>query len=292
MFNVVTMPYQNKTEFLKIPEVSQFVEHLSKLISLDEDFHHTYSDWNCDSLLDAKRKYKWFGTYNENKKLLEGFSSGLQSALNQNNEELAFIFAIKIMDWGQVHKGCVEYVIKKYEEKSLCKSILLAVSILDGSNYELDSFDQIQLRMDSGLTKVYSLASSQSIIYDSRVTAALLLIGYRLFGEERISSFSHLELFSAGKSTGKIKKRMEINGHKVIPRVLEPFKENKRDKSFFPVQAHFNLISNWMLQEATRKALINSNQNVLKLWEEENSLSLLRAVESSLFMIGADITLG
>ena len=291
MFNVVTMPYRNKAEFLNIPEVKNFVEYLGKLISLDENFSHEYNGWKCDSLLDAKQKYQWFGTYGENKKILQGYRDGLKSALDQGNEEQVFIFAIKIMDWGNVHKGCVEYVINKYEEKSLCKSISLAVSILDSTTYDLERFDQIQLRMDSGLTKVYSLASSQSIIYDSRVTAALLLIGYRFFGKETLLSLSNLELFAGGKSTGKTQKRMETDEHKAVSRVLEPFKVNRREESIFPVQAHFNLISNWMLQEAIRKAHINSN-NVLERWEEENSSGLLRAVESSLFMIGADIRLG
>ncbi|MBM7073504.1 hypothetical protein JQC92_15930 [Shewanella sp. 202IG2-18] len=280
--------FSTKQEFLNNEIVSEFVIHLTNLIN-GKKFKHSYNKWQCFSLIDAKNRYHWQGqNYDDTKASLDVLSKQLKYSILKRDAKSVLINVIKIMDWGQVHKGCITYVLKKFDQSSLIDSLSDAIDVLDGDDYNLQRFDQKDLRMDSGLTKVYSLGSKHSIIYDSRVTAAMLLIGYRYFGHEKLNSeIKELELF-AGSNISK--KRSHINNSKVIKRNLKDNSLSKGSENIYP-HAHFNLIANWMLQEAIAQARI-TQLDLYDTWGVNDESEMLRAVEAALFMIGADITNG
>lgn len=104
----------------------------------------------------------------------------LKSALDARSEDAAkaFMSALKILDWGQVYRGAAGWLIQEFERDQLPARLRRAIAILDGKSLEdTREFEGTwSLRMDSGLTKVYSLGSKRSIIYDDRVGAGLGLL--------------------------------------------------------------------------------------------------------------------
>tara|TARA_Y100000296_G_C5163874_1_gene253434 strand:- start:366 stop:1490 length:1125 start_codon:yes stop_codon:yes gene_type:complete len=276
----IEISFQNKAEFIDIVSVSKFIDVLSELIE-GKNFSHHYKNWSCDSLPDAKRKYSWHGDYQSNKVHLDKLSLGLKAAIKSRDEGQALYWCIKILDWGQVYKECISYVLSLYEQNKLCRTIEDGIEIMDGDSYDLLRFDQEDLRMDSGLTKIYSIGSERSIIYDSRVTAALFLIATDLLFEDTVRDLELMHILAAGKSSSK--NYPNKRGKDSAMHLLEPF----CFKSNFPKQAHLNLTSNWILQEAVAKASLKSDLKLI--WQSESD-GLLRAIESSLFMIGADIS--
>lgn len=276
----IEIPFRNKSEFINIPAVASFIDVLSELIEGKEYFHH-YKNWSCQSLPDAKQKYSWHGDYQSNKEQLDKLSFGLKAAIKSGDEDKALYWCIKILDWGQVYKECVSYVLSLYEQKRLCRAMEDSIKIMDGDCYDLLRFDQDDLRMDSGLTKIYSIGSQKSIIYDSRVTAALFLIATDKLPKSTVKDLEDLLLLAGGKSSSR--KSPNKRGKERAMHLLEPF----CTKFNFPKQAHLNLTSNWILQESVAKASQKSDLSLIWQSDIEN---LLRAIESSLFMIGADIS--
>lgn len=291
--------YRSKDEFVaqlgNFPSVdgnTGFVTHLAALIA-GADFPHSYDvtfkawkkaigqkPWRCKNLIDAKDQYWWHGTFEENHQRLSDLSGNLKSSLARESNQDVLYNALRILEWGDVYKGSVSYLLNKYESGRLTSCINDAVAIMDGSEYDLNRFDQEDLRMDSGLTKVYSLASERSIIFDSRVAASLSLIAHRFYDREQRKKIQKLMAFACGSSAGADKKRRTIADTKVFSTLLVPKK-----------QAHFNLIANWILDSAITKAQ-NHRCDLFELWGVDKHQDLLRVVEASLFMVGSDITNG
>ena len=293
----ITKLYSSKECFLtalRREEPEDFITHLAKLMR-GGDFNHSYTIeheewrkahgnnlWECHNLVNAKQQYWWHGNYAENLRLLDNFSSKLKTSIDRKHESDILYWSLRIFEWGEVYKGCVGFVLDKYDEDKLGKTIKDAVKTLEDTNYNVQFFDQNQLRMDSGLTKLYSLASNKSIILDSRVAAALSLIACRFFKKERHKSVNKLKAFACGKSSGKQKKRSHINNKKIFSPILQPHN-----------QAHFNLVTNWMLDAAIEIATVEVGKKHLHdTWEVSNDQHLLRAIEAALFMIGSDISDG
>ena len=292
------LDYSNKSELVAIPAVEKFVAVLAELIA-GETFNHAYKGWHCDSLPDAKIGYQWHGDYLQNASRLRQLRKQIHQALgilphSQVDEQAAFIAAVKVFDWGQVHKGCVGYVIEKLEQGHLASRLLAGIAAMDAENYNLARFDQSDLRMDSGLTKVYSLGAERSVIFDSRVCAALLLIATRCLSAQDKQELQRRWLIAGGKSSGKGNKRSAIN-HVQASLILQPEISRLVDgkKVLFPLQAHLNLTSNWILQAAVKKAGA-LNKRLDSDWQLDiiSNYERLRAVEAALFMIGADISQG
>jgi hypothetical protein len=280
------------SDFTSVDGATGFVAHLAALIA-GADFKHSYDvtfkawkkafgqqQWRCMNLIDAKDQYWWHGTFEENHQTLNDLSRNLKSSLARESNQDVLYNALRILEWGDVYKGCVSYLLNKYESGQLTSSINDAVTILDGSDYDLNRFDQRDLRMDSGLTKVYSLASERSIIFDSRVAAALSLIAHRFYDKEQRKKLKKLRAFACGSSAGADKKRRTIRDKRVFSALLTPEK-----------QAHFNLTTNWVLNSAVAEAQ-TMRGDLFKLWGVDNHQDLLRSVEASLFMVGSDITNG
>ena len=146
--------------------------------------------WSAVGLADALSKYAWSGkNFPENKAELERFAADLQSAIQQdsNNDVCAILRAI--MHWGGVdnkhrQKRTFEWIERNADEISA--KLTNAVDLIKDEQASLDSFDGVNLIMNSTMTKIVSLADPEQklVIYDGRVAGAL---GYFVarFTEER-----------------------------------------------------------------------------------------------------------
>jgi len=119
------------------------------------------------------------------------------------------------------------------------------------------------LRMDSGLTKIYALASEKSIIYDDRVGAALGLLSRKYL--ESINETEvppELKFMRSNKS--------ERNPSTTVFRFpSRPVKSKKSNAPLFPRQAYSNLMANWIVTKLASELKWSRHQ-----------------VEAALFMIG------
>lgn len=199
-------------------------------------------------------------SYKDNTKILEKLSDQIKKSIHDRNEEQTFVNCIKILEWGQVFKGSAKWVIEAYEQGVLCRKISFATKILDGEDSShLDWFLENEGRMDSGLTKIYSLASEKSIIYDDRVGAALGLL-----------SRKYLET-----KTQENKVPIELNFMRGRPKERNPsqgkFKFNNREKKSSYRHAQSNLMANWLIGELVSR--------LGPKWDR-------RSLEAALFMIG------
>ena len=290
------MNFKSKSEFLNVEEIKKYINHLSHLIGGTAQFNHSYQIelkawkkqhgdlWSCSSLLDAKNKYWWHGTFQENKEQLSFLTKGLKDAISVGTECDTLYWSMRVLEWGDVYKGCTGFILDSYSQNNLKSRIIDASNILDGEIGDCSRFNDQDLRMDSGLTKVYSLSSEQSIIFDSRVAAAMSLIAWRLFDVKELKEVNKLKVFAGGKATGNPVnriKRSHVQGTRIFDQMLTPNN-----------QARLNLLANWILNEAIHVASNKPQNDLYSKWEVSSKTELLRAIEASLFMIGSDISKG
>lgn len=280
----------NKTEYLKEKHVIGLVNYICNLESADGGgLAHEYeikwtrhikakggvSTLRIDSLSNAFEEYFWPAIdsdyigpaktdFKSNESILMLLSKSLKDSLNAKKPEALFIECIKILDWGQVYKGSISWIVNQYEMGRLHNSISTASEILAGDEMScLAKFESGQLRIDSGLTKIYALASDNSIIYDDRVGAALGLLAKRYLESQEQHNCS---------ITGTPDELDFMPGRdKTRNPSTSILKFGKRENNSSYIHARSNLLANWLVGTVAER-LGDS-------WDR-------RKVEAALFMIG------
>src|SRR4030081_460872 len=135
--------------------------------------------WTAVRVAAPVSKYAWSGkSFSENKAELDRFAADLQSAIQQgsNNDVCSILRAI--MHWGGVdnkhrQKRTFEWIERIADEISA--KLSSAVDLIKDERASLDSFDGVNLIMNSTMTKIVSLADPEQklVIYDGRVGGAL-----------------------------------------------------------------------------------------------------------------------
>lgn len=203
--------------------------------------------------------------YESNCIALKKIADSLCSALRENSEEKAFVAAVRVLEWGQVYRGSIKWLLSKYDQRRLVESINDARSILTSNDTQdrLERFDHVDLRMDSGTTKIFSLASSgDSIIYDDRVGAALGLLVIKY-----------------------LKTLPEDMRPKTVPKELKFMRSNKKDRN--PSEGAYKLPA-----RGTHPSEIHAESNLRANWIIQSLLHHVggqwdaRKIEAALFMIG------
>lgn len=163
-----------------------FIEYL--VVAWNE-YTHSYKAprekglWSCNSLEDAALKYKWKKLHRaDNKKLLNELSKKLAVLLNKPDDsdchDLHHV-CLEILEWGGVEGVSSAWLRMSCSTNTLRDKINSAVELLKTGPFhkDWDRFNEIDLVMNSGLTKVYALADQEHIpIYDGRVGAGLGLL--------------------------------------------------------------------------------------------------------------------
>lgn len=280
----------NRNEYLNQPVVKEFASYLSNLIDGKEHFKHEYHwydekrDIYFDSFLDALHKYEWPFRYTdrftnevktgksllENKTCLEGFSRGLVSAISNDNLEACQNYCLMILDWGGVLNKNDDKILslgtKLPEYLATCVKLFNAPEITCNDKYKVSvNGESINVIMNAGFTKIYSLICSNFVIYDGRVGGAL---GYleTNFYKKTGTTQSKLLSFHYGSARGKQIRNPSVNNFQFS--ILSAGNVHTRD----------NLKANWLLSEALE------NQTSLV----GGKAALLRDIECALFMIGYD----
>ena len=121
--------------------------------------------WSAVGLADALSKYAWNGkSFSENKAELDRLGADLQFAIQQdsNNEVCAILRAI--MHWGSAdnkhrQKRTFEWIERNADKVSA--KVSNAVNLIKDERASLDSFDGMNLIMNSTMAKIVSLADPE-----------------------------------------------------------------------------------------------------------------------------------
>ena len=289
----------NKTEFLNIPDVANFVDWLSNDLS-SRSFHLDIASsrfvpaglkttvTGIDNIL---TNYRW-NTYwddtraNEKiassdwestKKSLSRLSKWLNDAVNAGDQKQTFDATRAVLKWGGV-SGARKLLRPLYERGELIRYLqtvknLIAVDSPIGHSLTSINSQNI-LKYDSGLTKIHALHENNgSPIYDSRVAAAISLL-YQLHRESAPSSVKSALSFPCGSARGNQLRNPGDLGF-------------KKSKTFY-----YQIEGYEWAQTQTQLGWIFSD--LLKknptLFKSEGSLAdRAHALEACLFVIGYDL---
>jgi len=146
--------------------------------------------WSAVGLADAVSKYFWSGKrFSENKAEFDRFAADLQSAIQRDSNGDVCAILRAIMHWGGVNnkyrqKGTFEWIEQNADE--IAGKLSNAVDLLKDEQVSLDSFDGVNLTMNSTMAKIVSLADPEQklVAYDGRLGGALSFFVAR-FTEER-----------------------------------------------------------------------------------------------------------
>ena len=147
--------------------------------------------WSVVGLADAVSKYAWSGrNFAQNKAELDRFAADLQSAIQRgsNNDVCAVLRAVMngvgALDNMYRQRRTFEWIEKNAGEIS--GKLSQTLDLIKDQQASLDSFDGVNLIMNSAMTKIVSLADPEQklVIYDGRVGGALSYFVAK-FSEER-----------------------------------------------------------------------------------------------------------
>jgi hypothetical protein len=151
--------------------------------------------WSAVGLADAVSKYAWSGkNFAESKAELDRFATDLQCAIQwEANSEVCDILRA-IMHWGGVdnkhrQKRTFEWIERNAE--GISTKLSNAVDLIKNEQASLDSFDGVNLIMNSTMTKIVSLADPEQklVVYDGRVGGALGFFVARFVEEREILQY-------------------------------------------------------------------------------------------------------
>ena len=151
--------------------------------------------WSAAGLADAVSKYAWGGkNFFENKDDFNRFATDLQFAIQRHSNSDVCSILWAIMHWGGVdnkyrQKGTFEWIEQNADE--ICIKLSNAVDLLKDKQASLDSFDGVNLIMNSTMTRIVSLADPEQklVIYDGRVGGALGYFVARFVEEREIHQY-------------------------------------------------------------------------------------------------------
>ena len=146
--------------------------------------------WSAVGLADAASKYAWSGkNFAENKAELDRFAADLQSAIQRDSNKDACDILRAIMRWAGVdnkhrQRRTFEWIERNADEISAKLSNV--IDLIKDERASLDSFDGVNLIMNSTMAKIVSLADPEQklVTYDGRLGGALSFFVAR-FTEER-----------------------------------------------------------------------------------------------------------
>ena len=197
-----------------------------------------------------------------NTTILGQIQTGLTAALAVANNADFSAWAKCLMKWGGVEPGNNRWI--DLNTPTICRTVTdvnRAIALGDDSIAPLVP----SLRFNSGMTKLYSLLNPNFIIYDSRVAAALAWLVYSW--SPIVPHELAFRCMPARKTTQQKIRNPDTNQFCWVNN--DPHQHIK-----------WNIKANWILDESYTRA-VAQYPNI--------QFHGLRAVEASLFMLGADL---
>jgi hypothetical protein len=135
--------------------------------------------WSVAGLADAASKYTWHGkNFTENKAEFDRLAADLQSAIQRDSNSDVCTILRTIMHWGGAdnshrQKGTFDWIERNADVISAKLSSV--VDLIKNERASLDSFDGVNLTMNSTMAKIVSLADPEQklVAYDGRLGGAL-----------------------------------------------------------------------------------------------------------------------
>lgn len=274
----------DNNDYIQSEIVQQFTGFLSQIISGERSIFCEYvpkkdkqNKFAIALFREGLEQYKWNGkSFFQTQQVIGQFSKKLSDAMNAQDENLILQAALLILDWGQVYRGCIDWLLMHSQDQQLGKAINDSSKVIDGTLVIPPSdftslFDRDgQYRCNSGTTKIFALFSRKSIIYDGRVACAIGMLVHDFLIENQIAYIpTQLNfLMDAGQR----------NTSKYTSAAYTFASKADTVNSLFN-QAVSNLKINLILQ----KVVDDSKSTILGFTEVHQKM---RAVEASMFMIG------
>lgn len=279
----------NKSEYLSVKYVDEFIKWMIPRISGEVPFSHSYisnkgkKPWTCNSIYNAYMNYRWpfsctlpdegvvrGSSFEESERVLVSIELGMKRAIENEDPERLLEYSKAMLEWGGVTRS-------NYEKLDAMGSSIVdyyksAVSLLDPETVDSEGdFDGVF--MNSGFTKLYSLVINNFVIYDSRVGASLGLLARRYLEDTDHDSIPEVLNFSYGNSrptksdVGNINKRNPSSKRHRFTQLANNRKKHLKN----------NIYANWLLRETAERSMFCELQNPI------------RSLESALFMIGYEV---
>lgn len=281
------LDFINEKEFINSKNISEFTSFFSQIILGERKIHCEYvpkkdkqNKFMVSSFEEGLKQYSWAGqSFSDTQKVITQLSSQLSFAIEENNELLMLQSTLAILEWGQVYRGCIDWLLAHSEKGRLIQSIVHSSSIIDGtvaiSSSQFEAlFDRNgHYRCNSGTTKIFALCSKQSVIYDGRVACAIGMFVHDFLIENKIDHLPPELNFLMDAS--------QRNPSKYIPSNYAFASKSDSSNSLYN-QAVSNLKLNLLLQQITQRL-------DKPLFGFDNRKDQLRAIEASLFMVGYQV---
>lgn len=303
-----------RTEYLDRQPVVAFVEHLRQLLNEELVVANRWHDgrsWECNTLLDAAEHYR-FGIDSStmvktpgvqryagqeslaaNARVLSLFAEALSDARRRCDNDAVAQVCVEIQFWGGTGRGEDSPNVKWLRERQACADLdkrlcgyldLCEKRFGNGEHYlpsrgadRTTSGNEVGIRSNAGLTKIYSLAFGNFAIYDARVAAALgRILLKHLQMQETTTVPDDLNIRWTRRTTDYSRRDPAAHGLK-----LPVWDGNDLEHLWSNVRV------NWILREA----LVDTKfEEEVYRRPERYPVTPLRALEAALFMLGYDVT--
>lgn len=234
------------------------------------------------------QNYRWMaktsatGDWVETRERLRELSKKLKQGILARNDEAALAACDDILDWGgnrNPRVGALPYLTELCRRQSLVQYLDTACRAFTLDSAVIDERTPQAARMNSMLTKVHALASSDGLpIYDSRVAAAiaaLVELWRRDQGQEQLALSREL----AFPATTPDRSVHHLFDDAQAPEVMSYAKAAQTDTAARWSSAKIRL--GWLMGETLAKAP--------GLFTAEREQDRMHAFEACLFMIGYDV---
>lgn len=225
-------------------------------------------------------QYSWAGqSFTETQCTITALTKKLRESIVAKNELFVLQNALSILEWGQVYRGCIDWLVIHSQNNQLTNIIGESSAVLDGSLIKSkDEFTELFdrggiYRCNSGTTKIFALQSQKSIIYDGRVACAIGMLVHDYLIENAIN---HLP--------ADLNFLMDASQRNTSKYTSKPYQYASKTDS-----------ENALFNQAISSLKINLIlQSVVKLTEDDvlgfsSTQEQLRAIEAVLFMIGYEV---
>lgn len=271
---------------------------------------------------DATRQYNWPCNIDEcflpaNYKQAKGVASSLEynlatltwlrnelrTSLTDRDALRHFRSCLAVLSWGGVDTGARATNVRFYTAKYVCdKAINKNLNELlryhgeahDNPGWasprtaddDLKILNEYCSRMSSGITKIHALLEEDSVIYDSRVAAAISWIVEHYIHEKNMSSIPELLIFSLPDEQPN-----KNDGHNKVRR---PDHKSIRPNNSILKHSYGTLSTNkpaeWMRCQLRSSWLLSGILDKSKLFDNEDSpADKFMKFQLGLFMIGYDL---
>ena len=281
------LDYIKPNTFVDNFHVKAFTQFLGEIIVNGKTIHCHYSPkkdkYNIFSISHFNQgleQYLWAGqSFKETQHTITKLTSRLREAVAAKNELSVLQNALSILEWGQVYRGCIDWLVTHSQKSQLANMISEASAVLDGDLIKSnDEFTQLfdrggVYRCNSGTTKIFALQSHKSIIYDGRVACAVGMLVHDYLVENDIDHLPADLNFLMDAS--------QRNTSKYTSKLYQYASKTDSVNALFN-QAVSSLKINLILQNFVK----STKDNVLGF---SSTSEQLRAIEAILFMIGYEV---